>query len=177
MATNGNDEGDDMSAPEEGRAGRSLLREADLASEIEELREQLRQERDRHLRTLADFKNYRRRNEREGNQLSESGKREIIIPLLGIVDDLERSLQWAGDEGTPLADGVRLIHQKLLALLGDQGVRPFESVGNMFTPELHDAVAVTRDKGVKPGTIVGEVRRGYLLKNELLRPAQVRVAE
>ena len=58
------------------------------------MREQLHQERDRHLRALADFKNYRRRIEREGNKSAEAGKREIILPLLGIVDDLERTLKW-----------------------------------------------------------------------------------
>jgi molecular chaperone GrpE len=167
---------EDAFAPEKSRKGRHLLPPADLAGELEGLREQLRQERDAHLRTLADFKNYRRRIERESNKLAESGKREIILPLLSIVDDLERSLQWANDEGQPLADGVRLIYQKLLALLEHQGVRPFESKGSMFTPELHDAVAVSKDANVKSGTIVEELRRGYLWKNELLRPAQVRVA-
>jgi molecular chaperone GrpE len=169
--------GEDASQFEEGGGGRRLLQAADLVRDSEELREQLRQERERHLRTLADFTNYRRRIEREGNKLAESGKREVILPLLDIVDDLERSLQWAGAEGQPFSDGVRLSYRKLLALLKAQGVCPFESVGKLFTPELHDAVAVSRDARVKPGTILQELRRGYLWKNELLRPAQVRVAE
>ena len=177
MTTRAHRKNEDAFAPEEGKAGRNLLQAADLARDNEELREQLRHERDSHLRTLADFTNYRRRVEREGNKLAESGKREVILLLLSIVDDLERSLQWAGDEGQPFADGVRLTYQKLLALLKDQGVRPLESAGRQFTPELHDAVAVTRDARVKPGTIVEELRRGYLWKDELLRPAQVRVAD
>jgi molecular chaperone GrpE len=168
---------EDAFAPEEGRTGQNLLQAADLARDNEELREQLFQERDRHLRTLADFKNYRRRMEREGNKLAESGKREIILPLLTIVDDLERSLQWAGDEGQPFSDGVRLSYQKLLALLKEQGVSSFESVGKQFTTELHDAVATSRDSRVNPGTILKDLRRGYLWNNELLRPAQVLVAD
>ena len=93
------------------------------------------------------------------------------------MDDLERSLEWVGDVGQPFSDGVRLSYQKLLALLKDQGVRPFESVVKSFTPELHDAVAVSRDARVEPGTIVKELRRGYLWNDELLRPAQVLVAD
>jgi molecular chaperone GrpE len=164
-------------APGEGGAARELLPAADLGKDNEELREQLRQERDRHLRTLADFKNYRRRVEREGSKAAESGKREIILPLLSIVDDLERSLEWAGDEGQPFSNGVRLCYQKILTLLNEQGVHPFESVGRQFTPELHDAVAVSRDAQAEPGTILQELRRGYLWNNDLLRPAQVQVAE
>lgn len=154
----------------------NLLPPADLAGEIEELREQLRQERDRHLRTLADFKNYRRHVEREGDKLAEAGKRELILPLLAVIDDLEHALQWASKREKPLADGLRNILQKLLALLENHGVRPFDSVGKMFTPELHKAVAVAKRKDVEPGTVVEELRRGYLFKNELLRPAEVRVA-
>jgi molecular chaperone GrpE len=169
--------GEDAIAPEEGGEGRRLLQAADLVKDSEELREELHRERERHLHTLADFTNYRRRIEREGNKLAESGKREIILPLLDIVDDLERSLQWAGAEGQPFADGVRLSYRKVLALLKDQGVYPFESVGKQFSPELHDAVAVSKDARVKPGTILQELRRGYLWKNVLLRPAQVRVAD
>jgi molecular chaperone GrpE len=169
--------GDNELTPGEPRRGPNLLPPADLAAEIERIQEQLRQEHDKHIRALADFTNYRRRQESEGKKLAESGKRELMLPLLDIVDDLERSLERAEEGGEPLAEGVRLIHRKLLALLEMQGVRPFDSKGKIFTPELHEAVAVKKDRRVRPGTIVEELRRGYLWQNELLRPAQVRVAE
>lgn len=166
---------DAIAAKETGKS-QNLLPAADLAGEMEELQEQLRQERDRHLRALADFKNYRRHAEREGGKLAMAGKREILLPLLGVVDDVERSLRWASDEEGPLADAVRMIHQKLLVLLAKEGVRPFESRGKLFTPELHEAVAVAETEDVASGAIVDELRRGYLWNDELLRPAQVRVA-
>ncbi len=162
------------SAPGEGR---NLLTPADLARDTEELREELRQEREKTLRALADFTNYRRRMEREGNKLAEAGMREIILPLLDIADDLERALQWAAQEGDPFSDGVRLSYQKLLAVLKTQGVVPFDSVGKQFTPDLHEAVAVSKAARKRPGTILEEVRRGYLWNDRLLRPAQVRVAD
>jgi molecular chaperone GrpE len=154
----------------------NLLQPADLDKDIDELRELLDQERDRHLRALADFKNYRRRVEREGNKVAEAGKREIILQLLDVIDDFERTLQWTNNIEQPFVEGVRNIYRKLLTLLENQGVRPFESAGKLFTPDLHQAVAVTKDKDVEPGTIMDDLRRGYLWNNELLRAAQVRVA-
>jgi molecular chaperone GrpE len=155
----------------------NLLKPADLNRDIDELREQLDQERDRHLRVLADFKNYRRRVEREGNKIAQAGKREIILQVLDVLDDFERTLQWTTNRDRQFMDGVRLIYHKLLTVLENQGVHPFESVGKPFTPDLHDAVAATKEEDVEPGTIIEEFSRGYLWNNELLRSAQVRVAK
>jgi molecular chaperone GrpE len=154
----------------------NLLPPADLAAEIERLREDVQNERDRNLHTLADFKNYRRRVERDGNKLAEEGKRAIILPLLDIIDDMEKALHWVSNEKQPFAKGVRIIHQKLLALLEAHGVLPFESVGTAFNHDRHEAVAMAEHEDLEPGTIVDELRRGYLWNNELLRSAQVRVA-
>ena len=156
--------------------GHSLLPPSDSAIEIQRLQENLSIEKDRYLRTLADFTNYRRRIERDGNRLSEEGKRGVILPLLDIIDDLEKALLWASDEDLPIVQGVRNIHKKFLSLLETNGVLPFESVGTEFNPHLHEAVAMTKHEGCEPGTVFDELRRGYLWNNELLRPAQVRVA-
>lgn len=155
----------------------NLLPPTDWEGEIERLQEGLRIERDRTLRTLADFKNYRRRIERDGSKLAEEGKRGIILPLLDIVDDLENAMKWTGDTERPFVKGVALIHQKCIALLEAQGVVTFESVGTPFNHDLHEAVAMTKLEASPSGTVVDELRRGYLWNNELLRPAQVRVAE
>jgi molecular chaperone GrpE len=153
-----------------------LLPPADWAGDIDKLREDLRIERDRHLRALADFKNYRRRIERDGNRLAQEGKRDIILPLLDIIDDMEKALQWASDLEQPVVKGVRIIHKKLLALLENHEVLPFESIGMPFNPNLHEAVAMVEHEDLEPGTVVDELRRGYLWNNDLLRAAQVRVA-
>ena len=154
----------------------SLLPPADWESEIQKLQEELIIERDRTLRTLADFKNYRRRIEQDGNKFAEEGKRGIILPLLDIIDDMEKALQSANGAEQSFVTGVRNIHQKFLALLGTYGVFPFESVGTPFNHNLHEAVAMMNHEAHEPGTVVDELRRGYLWNNELLRAAQVRVA-
>jgi molecular chaperone GrpE len=153
----------------------NVLPPGDLAGEIEKLRDDLRNERDRNLRTQADFKNYRSRFEHDGHKIAQEGIRDIILPLLDIIDDIEKALRWAGDQEQPVVRGVRTIHRKLLALLEMHGVHPFESVGTPFNPIVHEAVTMARHEGREPGTVVDELRRGYLWKNELLRPAQVRV--
>ena len=154
----------------------NLLPPADLLGEIERLREDLSAERDRTLRALADFKNYRRRIERDANKNAEEGKRGMMLSLLDIIDDMEKALQYKNDAEQTLVKGVQIIYQKLLTLLETYGVLPFESIGTPFDHNLHEAVAMTKHKGSKPGTVVDELRRGYLWNNELLRPAQVRVA-
>jgi molecular chaperone GrpE len=154
----------------------NLLPPADLATEIESLQEELILERDRNLRTLADFKNYRRRVEREGSKLAEEGKRAIVLPLLDIIDDMEKAMKWASHQKQPSVQGMRVVHQKLLALLEKQGILPFESVGKPFDHNLHEAVAMTEHEGFEPGIVVEELRRGYQWNNEPLRHAQVRVA-
>ena len=155
---------------------RHLLPPADLTGELEGLRDSLRNERERHLRTVADFTNYRRRIERDGNKLAEEGKRALLLPLLEIIDDMENAIRSANNEKQHLAQGLQIIHRKLLALLKVHGVLPFDSVGMVFNPDEHDAVAMVEREDIEPGTIVDELRRGYRWNNELLRPAQVRVA-
>ncbi len=154
----------------------NLLPPADWAIEIQELQEELNHERDKSLRTLADFKNYRRRIERDGNKIAEESKRGLLLSMIDIVDEMEKALKSANDAKQPIVKGVQIIHQKFLAMLETYGVRPFESVGTPFDHNLHEAVAMAKHKGSEPGTIIDELRRGYLLNNELLRPAQVRVA-
>jgi molecular chaperone GrpE len=154
----------------------NLLPPADWAAEIQRLQEELLHERDRNLRTLADFKNYRRRIERDGNKIAEESKRRMMLPLLDIIDDMEKALQCANDAEQPFVKGLQIIYQKLLALLKMYGVLPFESVGTPFNHDLHEAVAMAKHKGSEPGTVIDELRRGYLWNNELLRAAQVRVA-
>jgi molecular chaperone GrpE len=155
----------------------NLLPPADWEGEIDRLQESLQIERDRTLRTLADFKNYRRRIERDGSKIAEEGKRAIILPLLDIVDDLEKAMKWTSDTEQPFVKGVELIHQKFIALLEAQGVLTFDSVGTPFNHDLHEAVAMTKQEASPSGTVVDELRRGYLWNDELLRPAQVRVAQ
>jgi molecular chaperone GrpE len=140
---------------------------------IEILEQDLKTEHDLYLRALADFDNYRRRIDRERAQFGAEALRDFILRLLDVVDDLERFLDSAGDQTNPFIDGIRLVHQKLQNILEKEGVRPFESLGRTFDPALHEVVATVPAEDQAPGAIVQEMRRGYTLKDDLLRPARV----
>jgi molecular chaperone GrpE len=154
----------------------SLLPPRDLAAEIQRLQEELINERDKNLRTSADFKNYRSRIERDGNRIVIENKREILLSLLDIVDDLDKALKYASEAKQSFIEVLKIIHKKFLVLLEKEGVLPFESVGTPFNHNIHEAVAVAKLEDTDPGIVFDELRRGYLWNNELLRAAQVRVS-
>ena len=130
----------------------------------------------RHLRLLAEFDNYRRRTAKEHEAARREGRRAALLPLLPVLDSLERALA-TGSTDRDFYDGVVATHRLFLAALREAGAEPIESVGQPFDPNLHEAVAaVPADGEVAPGTVAREVRRGWRLGDELLRPAQVVVA-
>jgi molecular chaperone GrpE len=148
-----------------------------LKEEIERLNHELRREHEMYVRNLADFDNYRRRAERERAQAAQAGKRDLILPLLEVLDDFERALQHAHDDPQSSDMGLRAILRRLERLLAAEGVTPFESLGKYFNPLLHQAVGAVKSGGGEPGTVIEEVSRGWRLGDDLLRPARVKVAQ
>ncbi|HXJ78917.1 MAG TPA: nucleotide exchange factor GrpE [Candidatus Methylomirabilis sp.] len=143
--------------------------------DVERLRKALEAEEQRNLRLLADFDNYRRRVTREQESAQRAGQRAALLPLLPVVDTLERALT-AGSTDAPFYEGVAATWRLLLSALREAGAEPVESVGRPFDPTVHEAVATVPADGVTPGTVAREVRRGWRFGSELLRPAQVVVA-
>lgn len=130
---------------------------------------------DRHLRLLAEFENFRRRAAKEHEAARREGRRSALLPLLTVLDTFERAL-GAGSTDRDFYEGVAATHRLFLDALREAGAAPIESVGRPFDPNVHEAVATAPADGVPPGTVAREVRRGWQLGNELLRPAQVVVA-
>jgi molecular chaperone GrpE len=148
----------------------------DGSGEIERLKEELRREHDMYLRALADFDNYRRRVERERSATARSGKRDVILSLLEVMDGFDRALAHMGDAPSSVSEGLQVLHRQLLGLLEAHGVIPLKSLGETFDPELHDAIGSVRRAEIEPGTVTEELQRGYRWGDEVLRPARVRVA-
>jgi molecular chaperone GrpE len=133
---------------------------------------------DRLLRKTAEFDNYRKRVERERRAFAEGAVSDLLLELLQVVDDFDRALTTDADESpASYRKGVELIHTKLQDLLRKQGVRPIEPVGADFDPNFHQAVAHEASPGHREGEVIGEMRRGYMLGDRLLRPAMVKVAK
>src|SRR5262245_5735430 len=144
---------------------------------LENLEQELKSEHDLYLRALADFENYRSRIDRERAQLGKEALRQFILPLLDIIDDIERFLKSVENQTSPFIKGMRVAHGKFLKLLESHSVRPFKSVGERFDPSLHEAVGTAPAGDEYPeGTVVEEVRRGYRWGDDLLRSARVVVA-
>src|ERR1043165_3806691 len=143
--------------------------------EIARLQEDLTSERERRLRLLAEFDNYRRRTKQERALAEETGKREVLLALLDVKDDVDRALLHIRETSDAVADGLRLIQQRFDNLLEAQGGTAFESEGQVFDPEIHEAITMIDGDGEQSGTVYSEHRRGYLINGKLLRPARVAV--
>ncbi|HHX26575.1 MAG TPA: nucleotide exchange factor GrpE [Firmicutes bacterium] len=128
-----------------------------------------------YLRALADLDNYRRRTARDLAFHIRSGKKDMILKLLAVVDDMERALAAEADYEA-LSEGVEMIMRKLLDILAAEGVKPIEAVGMPFDPKFHEAVAACEDPEVDTDTVVEEFRRGYTYEDEVIRATMARVA-
>ena len=146
------------------------------ADEIGRLQRALEEQRDQQLRLRADFENYRRRLARDHDVARREGHRAALLPLLAVLDSLERALE-AGSTDLAFYEGVEATHRLFLNALREAGAEPVPTVGRPFDPAVHEAVAVAPANGAPPGTVVREVRRGWRLGDELVRPAQVVVAK
>jgi molecular chaperone GrpE len=148
-----------------------------IEDEMARLREELETERDKHLRLAAEYKNYRRRTEQEHADAADKGKRDLLIQLMSIADDLDLALAGSNESPEGVAEGLRMIHRRFRGILEANSVIAFESEGEKFDPERHEAFDVVALGEDESGTVHSELRRGYFWKGRLLRPALVIVAQ
>lgn len=141
----------------------------DKGEEHELLRKELEDCEDTNLRLKADFENYRKQLDREREQFAGLAGEDIIVELLGVVDDLGR----AADRGD---EGVELIHKNLIKILEDNGLKRIECVGGKFDPHYHE-VMMQEESEQEEGTILEELQVGYMLKDKVIRHSKVKIAK
>ncbi len=174
-------EGRPAEAPVEGPEVRGPEEELEaLRAELEAVKAEREEWRERALRAMAELENFRKQLR---DQYRQEARRQIVAllkQLLQVADHLELALQYArsGEEVTleGVAMGVEMVHRQLLDLLKGIGVEPIEAVGRPFDPYRHEAVEALPSPDVDEETVVEEVRKGYILEGQVLRPAQVKVA-
>jgi molecular chaperone GrpE len=127
-------------------------------------------------RIQADFENYRKRAAREAAAAGERAKSGLVRELLPIVDNLERALVSAEEGEQHLAQGVRLVHSELIAVLERNGVKQFDPAGDKFDPAEHEALSMRAEDGAEPGVVLDVVEKGYRANGTVLRPARVVVS-
>jgi molecular chaperone GrpE len=148
------------------------------STELADLQRERDDFKDRWLRKGAEFDNYRKRVERERREQADQAVVDLLQELLTVVDDFDRALTVdAGEGGGAYRKGVELIHGKLHDLLRKQGVKAMDVLGTDFDPNVHMAVMHESSPDHREGEVIGELQKGYMLHDRLLRPAMVKVAK
>jgi molecular chaperone GrpE len=148
----------------------------DPVDEVIRLQTEFNRVQDLYLRALADLDNFRKKVQQDHTKIAHLGKREILLKILEVVDSFNRALQHTSGLPESLAEGFHVISRQLQNILTSEGVTPMETLGHTFDPNLHEAIAAVGDEARASGMIVAELSRGYLWRDELLRPAKVSVA-
>jgi len=166
-------------------SGQPAMVVEELRTEIEALQAELAESRtkaDEYLdgwqRSRAEFANYKKRIERDQLAVSQNAAGRIIKRYLEILDDLERALKNRPQEGegAAWANGIELIYRKFKSILESEGITPMEAEGQLFDPNLHEAITSEESDEHESGQIIEVLQQGYMLGDRVLRPAMVRVA-
>jgi len=157
----------------------SVTAESELQQALGESQAEAEQWLDRYRRTAAELANYRKRVEREREQHLLRLRMDLMRQLLPILDDFSLALSNIPDDyqDQPWVEGILLINQKLTALLKDSGVEPMEAEGKAFDPLYHDALLQQESEEHPDGVVSEEIRKGYMIGDEVLRPALVAVSK
>lgn len=151
----------------------------ELEEKLKTTEQELESYKDRLLRKAAEFENYKRRTENDQLNLFKYAAESFIAKLLPVIDDFERSLIHIKDakEVDSIKDGIKLVYDKLMKMLADQGVKPIEAVGKPFDVHFHEAILQRKSDDVEPHTVLEEFEKGYMYKDRVIRHTKVAVSE
>jgi molecular chaperone GrpE len=148
-----------------------------LQKEIDTLKGELTETKDRMLRQAAEFDNFRKRKQKEEMEWMRTARESVIRDLLPVLDDFERMLLNGIPGNEAQTKGVELIREKLMGILEGKGLSQMESLGKRFDPDYHDALLTVERDDVEPGIVVDVHENGYLMHDRVLRHAKVIVSK
>lgn len=149
----------------------------DLTHQMQRLTDERDQAKDQVMRTMADFQNFRKRTQQEAALLRKFAAENVVTQLLPVLDNFERTISHL-ESGTSLEvmmGGMKAVHRQLLTVLEGQGVSKIDSIGQVFDPELHEALAVGESSDQPANTVIQELEPGYRMADKVIRPARVKV--
>ncbi|MEI8109366.1 MAG: nucleotide exchange factor GrpE [Chitinophagia bacterium] len=162
---------------DENAAGTTHLNEpVTNESEIEKLKSEREEQKDKYLRLMAEFENYKRRNAKERIELIQTASREVIVSLLEVLDDCDRAEKQLGatDDIAVQKEGILLVFNKLRSILHQKGVKAMESIHADFDVEKHEAITeIPAPNEELKGKVLDEVTKGYYLNDKIIRFAKV----
>jgi molecular chaperone GrpE len=156
------------------------LNQPESASELDVLKKELEEQKEKFIRLYADFDNFKRRNAKERVELIQTAGREVIQSLLEVMDDCdraERQLQKS-DDVAQIKEGIQLVFAKLRNTMQSKGVKEMKTIGEEFNADFHEAITEipVPDENMK-GKVVDEVEKGYTLNDKIIRFAKVVVGK
>src|SRR5205809_1874976 len=159
-------------------AASASVEQTDAEDPMAGLQADLDRFRDLALRSQADFENYKKRSAREKEEAIKYANSSLLQRLAAILDNFELGLAAARAQGeeSPIYSGMVLVQKQLNDLLSEHGLQPIEADGKRFDPNLHEAIAHEPSDQFPEGTVLRQTRRGYRLKDRLLRPSKVVVS-
>lgn len=163
--------------PEDAEFEEELVDPKDV--EIDELKKELNELRDKYVRLFADFDNAKKRMAREKLEIIMTASKDVVKDLLPVLDDFERAMK-AAESSTDenVKAGIQLIHSKLQSMLATKGLKPMESIGKEFDTEQHEAITeIPAPSPEMEGKVVDELEKGYLLNDKIIRFAKVIVGK
>lgn len=149
----------------------------ELQAQLQAARDDIAQYKDKWLRERAEMENFRKRQERLANERNQRYKRDLLEKVLEVVDNLDRAMTYTDTmDRDALQSSLRMVHWQLNELIKTEGLTPVASVGQEFDPRVHEAIESVASPEHPEGQVVEEVRKGYMIGNEMLRPARVKVS-
>jgi len=148
-------------------------------SEVDQLKQELAESKDRFLRLYAEFENFRKRTSKEKIDLIQNAGEGVLKELLPVVDDFERAQKSmeTSEDIVALKEGVQLVYNKLTKILQQKGVKPMETKDQLFDVELHECITQFPAGEEKKGYVIDEVEKGYFLNEKVIRYAKVVVGQ
>ena len=169
-------------APENAEAGSEETKKSKLFGKKDKkedkLKEQINELNDKVMRQMAEFDNYRKRTEKEKQQMFETGAKSVIEKILPVVDNFERGFAALPEDekGSAFAEGMLMVYKQLMTEFEKIEVKPIEAVGQEFDPNFHNAVLHVEDDELGENIVAEELQKGYMYKDEVLRHSMVKVA-
>jgi molecular chaperone GrpE len=170
----------DVNAEENPNETTQLTAPFEANAELEQLKAELAEAKDKYLRKVAEFENFKRRNAKERIELIQTAGKEVIIDMLDVLDDCDRAQKQieASKDAMDIREGVLLVFNKLRNILQARGLKAMETINKEFDPDLHEAITeITAPTPELKGKVVDEVMKGYYLNDKIIRHAKVVVGK